>query len=152
MTCEKETTRGDKTREDLQHGVARLIGRLWRDEALEERFVADPRPILEDAGLPVPSEAEIVVLRDSDELHHLVQPAPGHPHELEVNLAIETVREQLSADFHVVRDSAERIHFVLPTRPSGVDLAELKEEEVIALAAATGLGLPTPRPEPDDGE
>jgi hypothetical protein len=55
-------------------GYAKVVAQAWSDEAYKERLLRDPRSVLTEAGLAVPSSVEITVVEDSAEKRHLVLP------------------------------------------------------------------------------
>ncbi len=43
------------------NAVARIIARTWSDDSVRERFIADPVPFLNEAGIEIPEGIEVVV-------------------------------------------------------------------------------------------
>ena len=60
---------------EWQKGYAKVVAQAWSDAAYKERLVHDPRSVLTEAGLNVPSSYEIAVVEDSSDRRHLVLPA-----------------------------------------------------------------------------
>ena len=72
------------TAAEWQKGYAKMVARAWSDAAYKDRLVRDPRSVLAEAGLEVPSSLEIAVVEDSSDKRHLVlpaKPAEGEIHE-----------------------------------------------------------------------
>ena len=46
--------------------VAKLIARAWMDKGFKTRFVAEPVPFLQEAGISLPEDVEVKVVEDLD--------------------------------------------------------------------------------------
>jgi hypothetical protein len=60
--------------EDAAAKQAELLNRVWSDDAFKARLKANPREVLEEIGLPVPTGVDIRVVEDTDTVKHLVVP------------------------------------------------------------------------------
>ena len=60
---------------DWQKGYAKVVAKAWSDNTYKDGLLRDPRVVLEEAGLEVPSSVELAVVEDSVEKRHLVLPA-----------------------------------------------------------------------------
>ena len=60
--------------------LVQLFAACWKDEALKTRFMADPKAMLAEYGMPVPEGMNIKVVENSDRRVHITLPAPpvGH--------------------------------------------------------------------------
>jgi hypothetical protein len=63
--------------------LAELFAACWKDEALKQRFMSDPKAVLAEYDMPVPEGMDVKVVENSDNCVHITMPAPpdGH-HEL----------------------------------------------------------------------
>ena len=56
----------------------KLISQCWADEALKQRFIADPAAVLKESGLEVPEDMEFKVVENTDKVNYiLLPPKPG---------------------------------------------------------------------------
>ena len=60
---------------DWWEEYVKVVAEAWSDQAYKERFLHDPRAVLTEAGLEVPSSIELAVMEDSADRRHLVLPA-----------------------------------------------------------------------------
>ena len=68
---------------EQRNAVARLFASCWKDEALKARFMADPKTVLAEYGVDVPSGMEVKVVENADNCVHITLPAPpADPQEL----------------------------------------------------------------------
>ena len=63
-----------------KNALARLFAACWKDEALKARFMADPKAVLAEHGMPVPDGMNIKVVENSDSHVHIALPAPPAGH------------------------------------------------------------------------
>ena len=56
--------------------LAQLFAACWKDEALKARFMADPKAVLAEYGLPVPDGMHVKVVENADDCVHITLPAP----------------------------------------------------------------------------
>ena len=56
----------DETREEQGKKYAKLIAKVWSDEAFKERLLTDSRTILEAEGISVPPGVEVKVLEQTE--------------------------------------------------------------------------------------
>ena len=60
--------------------LAQLFAACWKDEALKARFMADPKAVLAEYGMPVPEGMNVKVIENSDSHVHITLPAPPDGH------------------------------------------------------------------------
>ena len=60
--------------------LAQLFAACWKDEALKARFMADPKAVLAEYGMPVPEGMEVKVVENSDSHVHITMPTPPAGH------------------------------------------------------------------------
>ena len=60
--------------------LAQLFAACWKDEALKARFMADPKAVLAEYGMPVPEGINVKVVENSDSHVHITLPAPPTGH------------------------------------------------------------------------
>mgnify|MGYP001294206277 FL=1 len=61
---------------EQKNKLARLFAACWKDEALKARFMADPRAVLAEHGMPVPDGVDVKVVENADDCVHITMPAP----------------------------------------------------------------------------
>jgi hypothetical protein len=59
----------------IQPTVCDLIARAWTDESFMGRLLANPRAVMTEVGMNIPSGVNVVVLEDTPETIHFVLPA-----------------------------------------------------------------------------
>ncbi len=172
--------KGVLTREDIQRSVdniesrspadgARIVARAWVDRAYRARLLVDPKAAAAELGIDASSVTEVVVVENSDEVHHLVvctlcscypRQILGRPPDWykSFNYRSRAVVEPraVMAEFGLeVGDNVEvRVHdstadvryLVLPQRPAGTD--GWSEENLARLVTRDSMiGVATPRVE-----
>src|SRR4051794_2851814 len=57
-----------------------VVSRAWSDEAYKQRLLTDPKAVLAEAGMPIPSNLQVQVHESSPTQVHIVlpNPPPGH--------------------------------------------------------------------------
>ncbi len=66
---------------EQKNALAQLFAACWKDEALKARFMADPKAVLAEYGMPVPEGMDVKVVENSDSHVHIAMPAPSVGHE-----------------------------------------------------------------------
>ena len=56
--------------------LADLFAACWKDEALKQRFMADPKAVLAEYGMDVPDGMAVNVGENTDTTVHITMPAP----------------------------------------------------------------------------
>ena len=59
--------------------LADLIAACWKDEALKQRFMSDPKAVLAEYGMDVPDGMDVNVVENTDNTVHITMPAPPMP-------------------------------------------------------------------------
>jgi hypothetical protein len=60
-----------------------LIAACWKDDALKQRFMNDPKAVLAEYGMDVPDGMDVKVVENADNCVHITMPvAPDGHHEL----------------------------------------------------------------------
>ena len=59
-----------------KNALARLFAACWKDEALKQRFMADPSAVLAEYGMPVPDGMDVTVVENTDNTVHITMPVP----------------------------------------------------------------------------
>ena len=58
--------------------LAELFAACWKDEALKQRFMNDPKSVLAEYGMDVPDGMDVKVVENADNCVHITIPAaPG---------------------------------------------------------------------------
>ena len=65
---------------DTRNRLFELFAACWKDEALKNRFMADPRKVLDDHGLEVPEGIDVKVVENTDDCIHVTLPARPEGH------------------------------------------------------------------------
>ena len=60
--------------------LGQLFAACWKDEALKARFIADPKAVLSEYGLPVPGDLDVKVVENADDRVHITLPVPPAGH------------------------------------------------------------------------
>ena len=60
--------------------LAELFAACWKDEALKQRFMADPKAVLAEHGMDVPDDIDVNVVENTDTTVHITMPAPPSGH------------------------------------------------------------------------
>jgi hypothetical protein len=63
----------DKIKEHRKR-MAKVIAKAWSDESFKEKFLSDPKAVLERNGITVPPGAEIKVVEQTEKLIYIVLP------------------------------------------------------------------------------
>ena len=61
---------------EQRNKIAELFAACWKDEALKQRFMADPKAVLAEYGMDVPDEMNVNVVENTDNTVHITMPAP----------------------------------------------------------------------------
>ena len=54
--------------------LADLFAACWKDEALKQRFMADPKGVLAEYDMPVPDGMDVNVVENTDTTVHITMP------------------------------------------------------------------------------
>ena len=58
--------------------LAELFAACWKDDALKQRFMSDPKAVLAEYDMPVPDGMDVKVVENADNCVHITMPmAPG---------------------------------------------------------------------------
>ena len=55
--------------------LAALFAACWKDDALKQRFMSDPKAVLAEYGIDVPANMNVNVVENSDNTIHIPMPA-----------------------------------------------------------------------------
>ena len=61
---------------EQKNALAQLFAACWKDEALKQRFMADPKAVLAEYGMDVPDGMDVNVVENTDNTMHITMPAP----------------------------------------------------------------------------
>ena len=152
---------------------ARVVARAWTDAAFKERLLEDSREALAEMGLPPLPGAKLVVVENTDQVHHLVvctlcscypRSLLGPPPDWYKSFAYRSravvdprgvmgefgLQVGEDREVRVVDSAADLRYMVLPLRPEGT--AGLSEEDLASLVtrdSLVGVGVanrPPPKP------
>jgi hypothetical protein len=54
--------------------LGKVIARAWRDPAFKAKLVADPKAVLQEAGMTFPADVTVRVVEDTETHSHFVLP------------------------------------------------------------------------------
>ena len=55
--------------------LAELFAACWKDDALKQRFMNDPKSVLAEYGMDVPDGMDVKVVENADNCVHITMPA-----------------------------------------------------------------------------
>ena len=61
---------------EQRNKLADLFAACWKDEALKQRFMNDPKAVLAEYGMDVPDGMAVNVVENTDNTVHITMPAP----------------------------------------------------------------------------
>ena len=62
--------------------LAELFAAFWKDDALKQRFMSDPKSVLAEYDMPVPDGMDVKVVENSDNTVHITMPMAPRGNEL----------------------------------------------------------------------
>ena len=65
---------------EQRNQLADLFAACWKDEALKQRFMNDPKAVLAEYGMDVPDGMDVNVVENTDNTVHITMPAPPSGH------------------------------------------------------------------------
>ncbi len=139
---------------------AKIVAKAWVDPAFRERLAANPRETLEEMGINIGQIADLKVVQNSDELHHVVTctlcscyprmilgvpPAwykstayrariVREPRKVLLEFGVELPNE---TKIRVLDSTADLRFLVIPRRPAGTE--DLDEEQLAALVTRDSM-------------
>lgn len=122
--------------------VAQAVARAWTDDDFKKDFVSSPRSVLENAGLEMPSEIQIVGHEDTDSLKHLIlpnEPIGSYQSKLLTTLAADISNSPPETEFRLLRNTDTLRHVVVPIRPQGLSAEQITTQATAALAASADV-------------
>ena len=66
---------------EQRNQLADLFAACWKDEALKQRFMNDPKAVLAEYGMDVPDGMTVNVVENADNTVHITMPAPPSGHQ-----------------------------------------------------------------------
>ena len=66
---------------EQRNKLADLFAACWKDEALKQRFMADPKAVLAEYGMDAPDDLAVNVVENTDTTVHITMPAPPSGHQ-----------------------------------------------------------------------
>ena len=61
--------------------LAALFAACWKDDALKQRFMSDPKQVLAEYGMDVPDGMDVKVVENADNCVHITMPAAPEGHQ-----------------------------------------------------------------------
>ena len=59
---------------EQRNQLADLFAACWKDEAVKQRFLSDPKAVLAEHGMPVPAGMDVKVVENADNCVHITLP------------------------------------------------------------------------------
>ena len=59
---------------EQRNQLADLFAACWKDEALKQRFMADPKTVLAEYGMDVPDGMDVNIIENTDTTVHITLP------------------------------------------------------------------------------
>ena len=59
---------------EQNNAFAELFAACWKDDALKQRFMADPKAVLAERGIDMPDNIDVKVVENSDNTVHITMP------------------------------------------------------------------------------
>ena len=145
---------------------ARVVARAWVDAAYKRRLLKDPRVALAELGYPLVSGAKLVVVENTEKVHHLVvctlcscyptsllglrptgtrasRIGRGPSSTLAGSCREFGLEVGKDVEIRVVDSAADLRYMVLPLRPRGTE--RMGEQDLVALVtrdSLVGVGVP----------
>ena len=63
-----------------RNALGQLFAECWKDEALKQRFMSNPKEVLSERGIKLPDGININVVENTDNSVHITLPAPPEAH------------------------------------------------------------------------
>lgn len=117
--------------------LAEVVARSWRDEGFRKQLKGSPKKILQDAGMSVAKDHDVVLLENTPNLVHAVLPARSEmgAHSAKFDRAIDQLRNLPDdIEVRVVRDTAKKSYVVLPAIPAAIAAGELSDADLEQVA------------------
>ena len=65
---------------EQRNKLAELFAACWKDEALKQRFMSDPKAVLAEYDMDVPDGMDVKVVENADNTVHITMPAAPDGH------------------------------------------------------------------------
>ena len=59
---------------EQRNQLAKLFAACWKDDALKQRFMSDPKQVLAEYDMPVPDGMDVKVVENADNCVHITMP------------------------------------------------------------------------------
>ena len=60
---------------EQKNALAQLFAACWKDEALKDRLMSDPKAVLAEYDMPVPDGSDVKVVENADDCVHITLPS-----------------------------------------------------------------------------
>ena len=77
--------------------LAELFAACWKDDALKQRFMSDPKAVLAEYDMPVPDGMDVKVVENADNTVHITMPVAPDGH---LELSDEELRAAAGGALH----------------------------------------------------
>ena len=83
---------------EQNNAFAELFAACWKDDALKQRFMADPKAVLAERGIDMPDNIDVKVVENSDNTVHITMPMAPDGHE---ELSMEELSQAAGGDGNI---------------------------------------------------
>jgi hypothetical protein len=66
---------------EQRNALAKVFAACWKDDALKQRFMSDPKAVLAEYDMDVPEGMDVKVVENADNTVHITMPAAPDRHQ-----------------------------------------------------------------------
>jgi hypothetical protein len=121
--------------------IAEVIARVWREPAYRDQLKKNPKQTLQQAGMSIAADMEVVILENTPTVLHAVLPPRAEMERFASRLprAVSLLTEMPdTVEVRVHRDSATRSYIVIPALPAAIKTGELTDAQLEQVAGGKG--------------
>ena len=89
---------------EQNNAFAELFAACWKDDALKQRFMADPKAVLAERGIDMPDNIDVKVVENSDNTVHITMPMAPDGHE---DLSMEELSQAAGGTITTLSDTSD---------------------------------------------
>ena len=125
--------------------IAEVIARVWREPAYRDQLKKSPKQTLQQAGMSIAANMEVVILENTPTVIHAVLPPKAEMQRFASRLpqAVALLTDMPDTiEVRVHRDSAARSFLVIPAMPAAIKTGELTDKQLEQVAGGkTGTAV-----------
>lgn len=125
--------------------IAEVIARVWREPAYRDQLKKNAKQVLQQAGMTIPANMEVVVLENTPTVVNAVLPPKADMQRFapRIQKAVQLLSDMPdNLEVRVRRDSATRSFLVIPALPAQIKPGELSDAQLEQVAGGKGGGKP----------